>query len=33
MSITTDAQINKLMQLENLLIMYGVYNADIIKIS
>ena len=28
MSITTDAQRNKLMHLENLLIMYGVYNAE-----
>ena len=28
MSITTDPQINKLMHLENSLIMYGVYNAE-----
>ena len=28
MSITTDTQRNKLMHLENLLIMYGVYNAE-----
>ena len=28
MSITTDAQRNKLMHLENLLIMYGVYNVE-----
>ena len=28
MSITTDAQGNKLMHLENSLIMYGVYNAE-----
>ena len=28
MSITTDAQRNKLMHLENSLIMYGVYNAE-----
>ena len=28
MSITMDAQRNKLMHLENLLIMYGVYNAE-----
>ena len=28
MSTTTDAQRNKLMHLENLLIMYGVYNAE-----
>ena len=28
MSITTDAQRNELMYLENLLIMYGVYNAE-----
>ena len=28
MSITTDAQRNKLIHLENLLIMYGVYNAE-----
>ena len=28
MSVTTDAQRNKLMYLENLLIMYRVYNAD-----
>ena len=28
MSITTDAQRNKLMHLENSLIIYGVYNAE-----
>ena len=28
MSITTDAQRNKLMHLENSLIMYGVYNVE-----
>ena len=28
MLITTDAQRNKLMHLENSLIMYGVYNAE-----
>ena len=28
MSIMTDAERNKLMHLENLLIMYGVYNAE-----
>ena len=28
MSITRDAQRNKLMHLENLLIMYGVYNVE-----
>ena len=28
MSITMDAQRNKLMHLENSLIMYGVYNAE-----
>ena len=28
MSVTTDAQRNKLMHLENSLIMYGVYNAE-----
>ena len=28
MSVTMDAQRNKLMHLENLLIMYGVYNAE-----
>ena len=28
MSITTDTQRNKLMHLENLLIMYGVYNVE-----
>ena len=29
MSISTDAQRNKLMHLENSLIMYGVYNAEL----
>ena len=28
MSITTDAQRNKLMHLENSLVMYGVYNVE-----
>ena len=32
MSITTDAQRNKLMHLENSLIMYGVYNAKTSKL-
>ena len=31
MSITTEAQRNKLMHLENSLIMYGVYNAEILE--
>ena len=31
MSITTDTQRNKLMHLENSLIMYGVYNAETIS--
>ena len=31
MSIKTDMQRNKLMHLENTLVMYGVYNAEILE--
>ena len=31
MSISTDAQRNKLMHLENTLVMYGIYNAETLR--